>query len=70
VAYVHNNGDSSEDLFRFTIVSGDVQTTDIFPVMIDSDSMGFPPDVIHNSRLEIEEGQTATITRSHLLVTV
>jgi len=68
VEYVHDGGESEEDLFRFTVVVGDVQTSGSFPIMVDEDSLHHPPDVIRNQMLKMKEGQTAQITRNHLLL--
>lgn len=68
VEYVHDGGKAEEDLFRFTVVGGDVQAQGSFPIMIDDVRMQQPPDVIRNQILKISEGETAKITRSHLLL--
>ena len=68
VEYYHDGSNSEEDLFRFAVVGGDVQTDGSFPVIIEDDSMLHPPEVIRNQMLKVNEGQTIKITDAHLLL--
>ena len=68
VEYYHDGSNSEEDLFRFAVVSGNVQTKGSFPVIIEDDNMLHPPEVIHNQVLKVNEGQTVKITDVHLLL--
>ena len=68
VEYTHDGSDSEEDLFKFTVVSDEVQAQGVFPIIINDESMLQPPEIIHNQVLTVREGQTVQITESHLLV--
>ena len=68
VEYHHDGSSSEEDLFRFAVVSNDVQTQGSFPLIIEDDSMLHPPEVIRNQMLKVNEGQTVKITDAHLLL--
>ncbi|XP_076443318.1 chondroitin sulfate proteoglycan 4-like [Babylonia areolata] len=68
VHYEHDGSDSEEDRFRFTVVRGQVQLQEVFPIMVKDDKMMIPPHVVHNHMLVVDERETVQITESHLLV--
>ncbi|KAL8598127.1 hypothetical protein ACOMHN_030413 [Nucella lapillus] len=67
VQYVHDGGDSEEDQFRFTVIRGDAQSQEVFPILVQDDSMRHPPHIVHNRALTVGEGETAKVTDAHLL---
>lgn len=68
VFYVHDGSASVEDKFKFAVVHGDVQTQGTFPVTITDVSVQHSPEIIHNQRLRVREGEGVKITQSQLLV--
>ncbi|XP_033749452.1 chondroitin sulfate proteoglycan 4-like [Pecten maximus] len=67
VMYNHRGGSSSEDMFKFAAVAGNVQVQGLFAIRVYTKTRQHPPRIVHNEILEVMETGIATITQSVLL---
>ncbi|XP_069138119.1 chondroitin sulfate proteoglycan 4-like [Argopecten irradians] len=67
VIYNHRGGGSSEDMFKFAAVAGNVQVQGQFAIRVFTKTRQHPPRIVHNEILEVMETGIATITQSILL---
>lgn len=63
IRYVHNGGESTSDSFSFSVSDGAATATGSFAITINA--VNDPPALTVNS-LPVTEGQTVTLTTSHL----
>lgn len=69
VMYTHTRGGTTQDMFRFATVAGDVQVQDEFAIRVFVKSRERPPRLVHNEILEVMETGIATLSPSVLLAT-
>ncbi|XP_048473236.1 chondroitin sulfate proteoglycan 4 [Rhincodon typus] len=68
VVYRHDNSQHSKDFFNFMVEVKEIKTKGTFPILIFLERHQYPPIVVHNKKIFVNQGGAKKIWRDQLLV--
>uniref|UniRef100_UPI00398EE59D chondroitin sulfate proteoglycan 4-like n=1 Tax=Pristiophorus japonicus TaxID=55135 RepID=UPI00398EE59D len=68
VVYRHDNSRRSRDAFNFVVEVKEIKAKGTFPILIFMEGHQYPPIVVHNKKLIVDQGEAKTIWKEQLLV--